>query len=383
MRILLVTMADKLPIILEKILNPANEYCAVVVDEPGSAKKFVSDFGMSEELVYPFYDLKECIENLDFDRVLFLSDRRTAWSTLTKQFRAYGLPSAKLINIFCVDDDFHFLLERALRYYREHSKEFDMFATGVCYTANSLDITKFKRKIFNFGHGSQDLYYDYQIAKFVLSGGGNIKYALIGLAPYSFHYDESQGSMENRYLFQYLIAFNDLHNYATSISEVRGLFREEYLNHHLEFEGLDLNDPMEDKKFTTLESMNVPVKLRVRSRTDEWTAREYPNTRKENVQILHDYLALCEKNNVRPILFIVPASEGYMKYFSRKKLDEFYFIVREAMKKYPSAKFFDGWKLFQLSDQHFRDADHVNQELATKFSATFSDFIESQEVVKK
>ena len=61
-------------------------------------------------------------------------------------------------------------------------------------------------------------------------GGGQIKYALIGLGIYSFHYDLSQSVYSFCRIPQYLIAFNDLHNFYMPLEEYRKFFRPEYLN---------------------------------------------------------------------------------------------------------------------------------------------------------
>jgi len=72
-------------------------------------------------------------------------------------------------------------------------------------------------------------------------------------------------------------------------------------------------------------------------------------------------------------------TEGYMKYSSRQKLDEFYYIVQTAQKKFSSAVFFDGWKLKAFDDTNFWDVNHLNIKGAAKFSAILNNFIETLE----
>ena len=125
--------------------------------------------------------------------------------------------------------------------------------------------------------------------------------------------------------------------------------------------------------------MSYKERIDSRRLIDGWKDKNYPETVKENVQILDDYLALCEKNNVCPIMFLPPFTEGYKKYFSKQKLDEFYCLVRDAQKKHPSAKFLDGWKLPGFSDGYFHDAAHLNIAGAKRFSEIFSRIIEDFE----
>ena len=167
MRVLLMTFSELLPFALTQVLNPKLEYCAIVVDEPDQSKKILANTPL-EKAVFPFYELKECVENFHYDCAISIS---LGWDNLTKK---YGIPKNKFVNLLSIHTYDNFLMEKALRYYREHSTEFKLIATGMSYTECAIISKQFKDKLFNFGRGTQDLYYDYQIAKYVLkkSGGG-------------------------------------------------------------------------------------------------------------------------------------------------------------------------------------------------------------------
>jgi len=382
MRILLVTLTDVLPYALTQVLNPANDYCAIVVDEPDIAKKNLINEPQPLDKIYPFYELKECIKNNYYDAVLFMCEH-PIWHTIIEQIRAYGVPGNKFLNVSISYSTRHrpFLLERALRYYKEHAAEFEMFATGGCYTELGLDNTKFRYKLFNVGKGNQDLYFRYQIAKFILDQnsrvGGNLKYALVGLAPFIFHYDASRTPFSNSML-QNCIAFNDMHNFWLPVEQYKKLFREEFLNTRLPLENIDLNNIFLSKS-SSPKFLDVNARINARRRIDVWENKSFPDTVKENIQILDDYLTLCETNNVRPIMVQQTLSEAYMRYFNKKKLDEFYYLVNLLQKKHPDAIFFDGWKLEDFSDEYFIDVDHMNINYAAKFSAILNEFIENLE----
>ncbi|MBR3747104.1 MAG: hypothetical protein IKN27_09120 [Selenomonadaceae bacterium] len=372
MRVLLVTWTDQL---LEKlsILNPELEYCAIVVDEVEPAKEILKRVGLPATLLYPLYDLKECVRDFYYDYVLCVEQGGNM--DFLKLLREYEVPKNKRVGLNFLDNG-NFLVERSLRYFKEHAAEFDMFATGMSYTELGLDVTRFKRKLFNFGKSSQDLYYDFQTAKFVVScgGGGTLRYALIGLAPYSFHYDQSKFCSGSFRLLQYAMAFRDLHNFFMSVEDYCKIFREEYLSFKLPLiEQFDVTGVHSDN---ILRLMTFNQKLGARERIDKWANRNYPETRDENVQILDGYLTLCEQNRIRPIMFLPPVTEGYKKHFIKPMLDEFYYFVRQACKKHPSAIFIDSWKLQGLSDADFWDVDHLNIQGAAKFSIFLNDFIE-------
>lgn len=384
MRILLVTLTELLPFALSQVLNQDLDYRAIVVDEPDIAKENLDSDSQLHEKIFPVYELKECIQNNDYDALLFMWEHPTSWYSLIEQIREYGVPYNKFININFSNAtrEKNFLLERTLRYYKEHAAEFEMFSTGGCYAALGLDNTKFRYKLFNLGKGSQDLYYDCQIAKFLFEQnsrvGGRLKYALIGLAPFIFHYDASKTSYVCSML-QYCVALNDLHNFWLPIEQYKKLFCEEFLSTRLSLENIDLNNPFHQKS-SSPKFMTVDARVNMRKRIDIWTkTKSYPETVKQNVKNLDEYITLCEKNNVRPIMFLPPLTEAYMRYFDKEKLDEFYSLVNQLQKKHPSSLFFDGWKLEGFSDEYFLDADHMNTNYAAKFSEILNSVIENLE----
>ena len=378
MQILLLTLSDILPIIVTEILNPANEYCAIVVDEPNVTRKFLSQFDAPESKIYSYCELKECAESFYYDCLLNISDGRTAWS-MYEYLKKNNVPTAKFFNVLLDNGkDNFFMLDRAMRYYREHAAEFEIFATGISHMEVGLDATQFKRKFFNFARGSQDMYYDYQLAKFVLSVSKNIHYALIGLTKHSFYYDESKAGTWRQRNLQYAIALNDTHNCLLSAEEAKKLFREDFLSMKLSLENFDVNDVF-NVKYTNPKTRNFYERMDTRRVAEQRNKKNYPETRAENIKILDDYLTLCEKNFVRPIIFTCPMTEEYKKYFDRYKANEFEYLIWQAIKKHPSAAFLDGWNLEGFSDEYFYDYVHMNLKGAAKFSAILNQIVEQQE----
>lgn len=125
-----------------------------------------------------------------------------------------------------------------------------------------------------------------------------------------------------------------------------------------------------------LQLLTQQQRLKIRDNIDLWADKNYPDTRAENIKILDDYLTLCARNRIRPIIFLPPMSTVYKKYFSKQKLDEFYYLVGQACQKHPYAVFIDGWKLQGFTDADFRDIDHMNVYGAAKFSTFLNSVIE-------
>ena len=101
MRVLLVTWTDQL---LEKlsILNPELEYCAIVVDEVEPAKDILKRVGLPASLLYPLYDLKECVRDFYYDCVLCVEQ---GWGRdFLKLLREYDVPKNKRVGLNFLDN---------------------------------------------------------------------------------------------------------------------------------------------------------------------------------------------------------------------------------------------------------------------------------------
>ena len=178
-------------------------------------------------------------------------------------------------------------------------------------------------------------------------------------------------------MLQNYIAFKDLHNFHVSAEVYEQFFRRGYLSRRQIPKVYDINDP---HFFKGRQRSSTPQdQLAARKRIDTWSDREFPETRAENVKILDDYLTLCESHNIRPIMFLPPMAEGYVRYYDRQRLAEFYYFVKEAKKKHPSSVFIDGWKFKSLKDTDFIDVDHLSTQGARKFSLFLSKIMENLE----
>lgn len=202
-------------------------------------------------------------------------------------------------------------------------------------------------------------------------GHSKLKYALIGLAPYSFHFDLSQAFVLKNRLLPYLIAFNDIHNFPIPIDVYKKFLREEWLTQKVSIKKVNINGIKSEKV------MANPLKTDNGIRP--WTGKYYPKTREENIKILDDYLTLCEENGIRPVMFMAPLTEKYIENFNPQLLEEFYALLEQARQKHSTAVFVDGYKWHGTTYADFYDHQHVNMHGAAKFSAYLNDFIEQLE----
>ena len=171
-------------------------------------------------------------------------------------------------------------------------------------------------------------------------------------------------------LLSYFITFNDLHNFPMDIDIYKKFLREDLWAEKLHFESFDASNPYGCRSSAVMNSEDI------RKITNTWNDKYYLKTRNENIKILDDYLTLCEENNIRSVLFMVPSSEKYMKKFNPQMLEEFYSLVKQALSKHSTTVFFDGWKLPDFTYEDFYDHEHLNIYGAAKFSTCLNDFIE-------
>ncbi len=178
MKILLVTTTDKLAEKLA-VLNPELEYCALVVDNVEAAKKLLADDDLSQAPIYPIDELKDCVKKINYDYVLRVQDQFYN-EKIIMELPKYGVPNDKVVSFGFLTTNHNFKTEQTLRYFKEHASEYEMFATGISPAFNGIDVTQFKRPLFNFAKPSQDLYYDFQVAKhIVLCGGGMGQFVML------------------------------------------------------------------------------------------------------------------------------------------------------------------------------------------------------------
>ena len=173
-----------------------------------------------------------------------------------------------------------------------------------------------------------------------------------------------------------------MHNFWLPKKQYKKIFKEHYLSFELtnEFE-IDENNPCFERGVNA--GVSLADKINAKKSIYSGKTKNYPETRAENIKILDDYLTLCEKNNVRPIMFLPPMHKAAVECTDKKRLSEFYYLVNEAIKKHPDAKFLDGWKLPGFADEDFYNPPHLNLQGSAKFSAIFEKAIRHWEENEK
>lgn len=297
---------------------------------------------------------------------------------IKKQLLKLGIKEKKIFDFYNYICTINFIKEN-IEYFGKYALELDYetIITGISYANNGFDVKTCKSKTFRFSFASQDIYYDYNIIKYVLNNYKdkiqNIKYALIGLSYYSFQYDMSLSSMKNRVLLYYQ-AINLKHN----LKDVSILKLDEQPNKKL-VEKLFKTDGYKniiiqwDKKGDIVNISDKDEAGKLQAELD--CNKNYPETVKENISLMKEYLDMLEKNHIKPIIIVFPASKYYTKYFSKRIEDEFQSIISDLIKKY-KFQYIDYFRSEQFEDVDFVDVSHLSSIGATKFTEILNNQIE-------
>ncbi|MBX0359451.1 nucleoside-diphosphate sugar epimerase/dehydratase [Halobacillus sp. Nhm2S1] len=285
------------------------------------------------------------------------------YEDIEKQLLGMGINSQKIINLYRyvrTNDVLFKLLEW------ERSKNIKILITGMSYSRYGFDTDTLKWNSINLSFNSQDLFYDYCMTRHVLDNSSEgIKYALIGLAYFSFHFNLSL-SKEKHLVERYaVLKWRGIkHNQTKFIighERMRDLFVDDFLN---KFDQLDQNVSFDREK----------LKKEQKDLAKLHSSKDYPKTVKENKVHLHNLVKLLLSKNITPIFVIHPQAKPYREYFRKDMVDEFHQIVNDFKQKYKieEVNLFSSQKFTQ---DDFYDVHHLNTRGAKKVSRILNDYL--------
>lgn len=321
----------------------------------------------------PFEMLQDALLELPYDYIIVAGSEKQ----IVNELRRIGIAKEKIINAQLLRMLPYFL--EKYRLLREASKVDNVQAckiivTGLSYAYHGTELNAYNLPTINFAGISQDIYYDYMMVKKILSAGGRPKYAVIGLAPYSFHSDLSIGG-ESWRVPAYGLILEDLHNYYMSWRDFFCVFRpgiESAKKEAIQYASFDFNDPI-GLRVQLDYKMGSQQRILARERAESWKTKRYPATVRENVAILHSYVDLCLENNIKPIFVTFPVTDIYRKYFSSQIMKEFYKILAGFISD--KVVFLDYFSSPLFGYDDFYDIDHLNRTGAKKISEMINEAI--------
>lgn len=308
------------------------------------------------EIKIPFYDFSDLDRVLqeinDGDTYYLLCGYRThlrEFGVVRKMLKVLG----NVKNDYIVNASLFFETAFVSAYRYAMQGNLDFFATGISYMMVGLSVTDLPLGCgANLAASSQDIYYGKEIAKRVLRANSGIKYAFIGLSPYSFSYCLSQSFSTASMSIPYELLW-DTKRYCNEMNQ----FMKSSLFTDL-FTDVELYDPAGPNYLH-----DVVLNLNNMLDIDRELSDIVPSGNKLNVaknkNWLKEYIDLCVKQDCIPIGMVLPMSPLIQKSYPYEALNEYRSILEDFSLLY-NFLYIDLWDV-ELPMNCFYDLVHLNK----------------------
>lgn len=238
----------------------------------------------------------------------------------------------------------------------------EIFISGISYHSDGIDEVIFKEKTgketFNLANSGQDIFYDYQIAKLLNCEKllQDTTHYIIGLCYYSFDYDLSK--TENGWeIIRYYPYIKEQHNLMPAASF------ETFVPKAKEYMGkCEIYYRLFDKRCAYV----------VDNEQAEKTARGdfkkyHPITVWENKEILKQFLSFLREQEIKPIVVIMLAVDGYVKACPQTVKQRFYDSLLECVQGM-KVQILDYFGEYYTDSSDYYHVTHFNAKGAKKFT---------------
>lgn len=238
----------------------------------------------------------------------------------------------------------------------------EIFISGISYQNDGINQDIFLsdkgKRAFNFALRGQDLFYDFQIAMLLGEKGflENTTHYIIGLCYYSFELDLSKTN--NGW---------EIIRYYPYIKEPHNLMKSDLYDEFVWHMKKEIKD---DEIYYRLFAKRPPYVIDLEE--GEKTAKvdfnkNYPIAVWENKKILNQFIDFLEVRNIKPIIVIMPAVEGYVKGTPKGTKQKFYDNLKESIgtRKVQILDYFGSY-YGEIADYYH--VSHFNKKGAEKFT---------------
>ena len=241
------------------------------------------------------------------------------------------------------------------------------------------------RRAFNCSMHSQDLYYDFACAKYVIEKGGRFKRCIIVLGYYIAYQDLSLSEkMRGRWVSQiFYPIFRDARNWKepipfdpqSKIEEVPENLRAACEERALQiigslpyFSNYKKRRSMFDFKGKAWQELSDEEKDKygiARAVNSHGRLIRHTESYLENQQVFNEYINYLQVHGIQPILCVTPFSDPYNKHLD-SQMKEGLFSMVNARKGDVSFVDFNNFRIFSETD--FVDTDHLSLDGSKKIS---------------
>lgn len=256
--------------------------------------------------------------------------------------------------------------------------------TGLSHFQVGIDETKLDEKTINLAVTSQDVFYDFEIIKYLYrinSKFNSLRFAIIGLAYYSFEYDLAKTINKYRQ-YPYYSLINKYKNddneilysmYDEFYDTAKNIFVEDFrIETYKALRSIDekgwsefISGKLDDNKLKMGEEF-----------IKQDSKKNYPETVKKNINILNEYIDFLRDKNVEPIIVISPHTKYYSENLSSDLKERFEKNI-DDIKKNKNIKVLNYFYSDEFTNNDFYDVVHLNKEGAEKFALILNEEIKS------
>ena len=200
MRVIVISVEPYLSGFL-KVANKNLDIAAIVVPNEQLIKSAQIKFNENKKtMFYSYAYLEECLTELYYDYIIVAAPPWSEIETITlEDLENLQVDKNKIFRIGAIYDGSINRTKQMFNYVQKDIAKYKILITGVSHAWRGTDISCYELPAVSCAMSSQDLYYDYQFAKKIFNMKGSaFKYAVVGLAPFSFQSDESIGGGWNR-----------------------------------------------------------------------------------------------------------------------------------------------------------------------------------------
>lgn len=322
--------------------------------------------------------MKECISNYYYDLILFdIPPFGDESATCTEDLKTLKVPSKKIFKIGIIHLPHILGYIHLLKYVEPRISKYKILVTGDSRVWHGTDLDFYQLPTISIAMTGQDLFYDcLLLKKMLMMKESNFKYAIIGLSPWQFHYDQSLAVNGGDTMLIYYLSLRNLHNFHINEEIIKEIFNDNLFSINLVQPPDDFNPNNfwlgRQVQWSLVD--NIKNRMKIRKLGDKWETKRYPETVEENKQIFDEFISLCKAHNVQPIVVSYPATDEYVEFYAKQIVDEFYCIIRESQLKNDFI-FIDEYKCKFLNHSDYFDDTHLNVNGSRKFSKYLSDKI--------
>ena len=282
-----------------------------------------------------------------------------------------GVPEDKIVNF----ELFAFLSGKwfgNLRHVEKYGADF--FATGndcMRVDLNLKSLPMHKSKGVNLSGVNQDLRQSFLTAKYVFEhvAPGTIKFVLIGLAPYSFRYENANDFAACTHNLQYMLAL-DAPAQNKNDRLLQTLINDDIKNFAAKVTAEQADTNFDEAKNLFDCALSVKSFVHRKNELKNLTKKFSPESVEKNFRILNNYIQLCIDNGAKPVGVIFPFAPAIRDNYDRELLTRFHLIIRQLVEttEFTCFDFFD----FGLSYEGFCDMTHMNSYGSSVISVLLS-----------